>query len=584
MKSKNIILILISILFADYSYTQSLPIALDGRFDDWATAGSSFTDTQGDGGAFDLISFSVSNDSAYLYIKFSLADEFQLNSSNDLFLELDTDNDAATGYLVNGIGAELGWKLGGRYGYFNYGGSSLYIEHNDIEFYALPTVTSTQFEMAISRNAYPDNVNPLFNGDTIKICFVDQGTNGDMMPNTGQYFEYIFDESPVQVYQPIDLQKNDSLHIRLLSYNTLYSGLVDLQRQPAFERIISTINPDIITFNECWNVQWYEARDLLDTWLPLQGGASWNCWKIDGSNITCSRFPIQQNWKILPDRRITASLIDLPVEYVHDMVVINAHFKCCDGDTTRQREADAFINFVRDIKLPGGLIDVPWGTPFVLSGDLNLVGESQQLSTLLTGDIQDTVQFGSPISPDWDGTDLNDIISFLTDQRMAYTWLDNSSSYWPGRLDFAIASEQDLVLEKAYTVNTLVMSTSRLTQYGLQQTDTETASDHLPKITDFSIPLILENQGLNNKDEQIEVFPNPANDIVYVRITNSQQNDFNVILHDVFGNTILIPDSKKNFHSKNIYSLSVSDLKPGMYLLSINTKGNKLIEKLTITK
>ncbi|MEA3445654.1 MAG: hypothetical protein U9R19_13120, partial [Bacteroidota bacterium] len=534
MRTYLIILITFFLSVQISTFAQSLPIGLDGLFDDWTMASDTFNDTQGDGAAIDLLSFSVSNDSAYLYIKFTVANEMQLNSSNDLFLEIDTDNDASTGYSVNGIGAELGWKLGGRYGYFNYGTSSLYIHHDDIEFYAIPTVTSNQFEMAVSRNAYPDNLNPLFTGDTIKICFVDQTTNGDLMPNVGQTYTYIFDDTPVPAYTPIDLAKTDSWHLRLLSYNTLFNGLIDTQRQPAFERVITAVAPDIITFNECWDTQWYEAKNLLNSWLPLSGGASWSCWKIDGANITCSRYPILQNWKILPDRRLTASLIDLPVEYQHDIVVINAHFKCCDGDSIRQREADAFINFVRDIKTPGGLIDVPAGTPFVLSGDLNLVGYSQQLTTLITGDIVDTAQFGNPISPDWDNSDLADIIAMQTDRRMAFTWQDNLSSYWPGRLDFAIASEGDFVSEKAYTMNTAVMTPARLTQYGLQQNDTETASDHLPKLTDFSMPIILDKPDIPEKTGQIRVYPNPSEENINIEILNYDTNS-KLALNDISG-------------------------------------------------
>ena len=50
----------------------------------------------------------------------------------------------------------------------------------------------------------------------------------------------------------------------------------------------------------------------------------------------------------------------------------------------------------------GDDIDLPEGTPIVLSGDLNLVGESQVLKTLLTGDIQNEITFGKGGLLDWD--------------------------------------------------------------------------------------------------------------------------------------------------------------------------------------
>jgi uncharacterized protein (DUF779 family) len=582
MKLSRYLLCVLFSVFMQYAFSQSLPIALDGQFTDWATAGASFNDTQGDGAAYDLLAFSVSNDSTFLYIKLTLDSEIQLNTGNELYLEIDSDNDPSTGYLVNGIGAELGWKLGGRYGYFNLGSTSISIEQSDIGFHALPTVTSNQFELAISRDAHPDNVNALFSGDTIKICFVDQAVNGDYMPNSGQTFTYVFDDSPVQAYTPVNLAKDDAYDIRLLSYNTLFNGLVDSQREAAFGRIISALAPDIITFNECWDTQWYEARDFLDLHLPLSGGASWNCWKIDGANITCSRYPFIQNWKILPDRRLTASLINLPEEYLHDIVMINAHFKCCDGDSIRQREADGFVNFVRDIKTPGGQIDVPTGTPFVLSGDLNLVGQSQQLTTLLTGDIQDTVQFGSPISPDWDNSNLADVISLHTDQRMAFTWQDNSSSYWPGRLDFCIASETDFVVEKAFTLNTNAMSATRLNQYGLLQNDTETASDHLPKVTDFSMPLILNNPDLSERKSLIRVYPNPSQDFVCVEIYDITAGDTDIVLWNMDGNLIPIHKTRIELANKVKYNIPLHNIKAGLYLLQITKENRSIVRKLPI--
>ncbi|MCF8370290.1 MAG: T9SS type A sorting domain-containing protein [Bacteroidales bacterium] len=583
MKISRFLLNAIFLLASFSAFSQSLPIALDGQFSDWATAGSVFTDSQGDGAAIDMLSLSVSNDSAYLYIRLTLAEEIQLNAGNELFLEMDTDNDPYTGYSVNGIGAELGWKLGGRFGYFTPGGSSIYVEQADFGFYALPTVTGNTFEMAIDRNAYPDNTNPLFTSDTIKICLVDQAVNGDLMPNSGQTFTYIFDDTPVQAYTPVDLAKGDVWHVRLLTYNTLNNGLIDPQRQASFGRIIQAISPDIITFNECYGTQWYQARDLLDAWLPLPGSASWNCWKIDGSNITCSRYPILQNWQILPDRRLTASLIDLPVEYLHDVVVINAHFKCCDGDSIRQREADAFINFVRDIKTPGGLIDVPAGTPFVLSGDLNLVGLSQQLTTLLTGDIQDTAQFGSPIAPDWDNTELADIISLQADQRMAFTWQDYASDYWPGRLDFTIASEVDFEAEKTFIINTGIMSTARLLQNGLLQNDTETASDHFPKVTDFSMPLILDLPEQGKIDLKYKIYPNPTDGDFCVEIFSSSSVEGAIEFFDITGQPFPIDDRKKNQNNITKFTLSGRNLKPGLYFIKITLDDNQMIEKLVIS-
>lgn len=487
---KNILLTLIfQIFIIGNILAQALPIAIDGRFNDWSASTTNYQDKVGDGADIDLLSFSVSNDSSYLFIKFDMAKELLLNANNKLFLEIDTDNDSTTGFKINGIGADLEWSFGGRFGEFYTDSSTDTVKQSNINFLALPTVSSNIYEIAIKRDVLPDSKNQLFKNNNIKICFVDKETGGDYMPDLGKQFSYTFDNSPVPKYQVINLEKQNKQFVRLMTYNTLFGGIVDSARQPAFKRIVRAVNPDIITFNECWKVKSLEVKNLLNKWLPLPDKSSWTCIKIDSASITCSKFPIKQSWLVLPGFRMTASLIDLPSMYKKDILIINSHLACCGKNEIRQKEADAFIKFIKDMKSPGGEINLPYGTPFVVSGDLNLVGLNQQLKTLKTGDIIDTVTYGKQQKPDWDGTDLKDVISLQSDRRMAYTWRDSKLSYWPGRLDYAICSHVNLVVEKAFTLETKTMSAKRLKKYGLLQTDTYVASDHLPKVTDFSIPV-----------------------------------------------------------------------------------------------
>ena len=569
-------LILISIFSEIFS--QALPIAVDGRFTDWEDASANFTDNSGDGNNIDLLSFSVANDSAYLYIKLELADEMLLNSGNQLFLELDTDNDPNTGYAVNGIGAELGLNFGGRYAYFNTSSGTYTASQNDIELIALPTVTSNIFEIAIGRNTVPDGIHPLFTSETIKICFADQSSGGDYMPNIGTQFSYVFDNSDVGEYPYISLDKDESEYVRLMTYNTLYDGLTDNSRADAFERIISAVNPDIITFNECWDTQWYEAKDLLNTWLPLPNSESWTCYKIDGGNITCSKFPISENWRILYDRRMTASLVNLPASYPSDILVVNSHFACCDDNTTRQREADAFVSFIKDAKSSGGVIDLPYGTPFVLSGDLNLVGYSQQLTTLITGDIIDTGTFGEPLPPDWDETNLNDVVALQTDRRTAYTWRDSESSYWPGRLDYTICSDIGMFVKKTFTLDTETMSAERLNEYNLLQNDTYTASDHLPKITDFLISEYANRNTYTENKTEYKIYPNPAANGKFNLYFYKPNKIKSVSIFDVLGRCVYTNNNINN----SLLNIDFEKQTKAMYFIYIKTENKIFYDKVLI--
>lgn len=483
------VIIIIQILLVGNIFAQALPIAIDGRFDDWSESSTNFKDKTEDGADIDLLSFSVSNDSSYLFIKFEMANELLLNTKNQLFLEIDTDNDSTTGFNINGIGADLEWNFAEKFGKFYTINGFDTVRQSNINFLALPTVSSNIYELAIKRNVIPDSIHPLFKNNTIKLCFVDKSSGGDYMPDLGKHFSYNFDNSPVSKYPVIELEKQNKQFIRVITYNTLWGGIVDTLRQDAFKRIIKAVNPDIITFNECWKVKSSEIEILLNEWLSLNENKSWHCIKIDKGNIICSKFPIKQSWQINKDFQMTASLIDLPEIYKQDILAINCHFACCDNNEKRQAEADAFINFIIDMKTKGGIIDLPYGTPFFMSGDLNLVGYKQQLTTLLTGNIIDTETYGEPQKPDWNEKNLLDVISLHTDQRMAYTWRDSKLPFWPGRLDYTICSQVNMIVEKSFTIETNSMSHERLNKYGLLKDDTDLASDHLPKVTDFSIPV-----------------------------------------------------------------------------------------------
>jgi len=50
-------------------------------------------------------------------------------------------------------------------------------------------------------------------------------------------------------------------------------------------------------------------------------------------------------------------------------------------------------------RTPEGVVQLPPGTAITVLGDLNLVGGTQPLDTLLTGDIQDNARYGPDSLP-----------------------------------------------------------------------------------------------------------------------------------------------------------------------------------------
>ncbi|MGD8305740.1 MAG: hypothetical protein PVF17_03725, partial [Ignavibacteria bacterium] len=99
----KILLILNFIFITSISYSQSLPIFLDGKTDDWNVPLPTYTDADGDGNVYDFKYFSVTNDENFLFIRLKVTPEYKLLESNLLSLYIDGDNNSGTGDPINGI-------------------------------------------------------------------------------------------------------------------------------------------------------------------------------------------------------------------------------------------------------------------------------------------------------------------------------------------------------------------------------------------------------------------------------------------------------------------------------------------------
>ncbi|HRI46908.1 MAG TPA: T9SS type A sorting domain-containing protein [Ignavibacteriaceae bacterium] len=560
---------------------------MDGKFDDWVIVNNGYIDNTHDGTGIDFHSFYVTNDENFLYIKFKLTPEIKLQeiTSEAPTLYIDGDNKSNTGIQVNGIGAELKWNFGTRNGSF-VKSSTTTIRYDKIQLRYLPTVTSEEYELAIGRFVKPDNVNFLFTSDTIKIQFKNEKSNGDLMPNAGTTFSYVFDNTPLPPYEVININKSDSTFLRVMTYNVEFDGLMDVNKQPMYQRIFNAIKPDIITFNEFFNTTAEQVRTVMTQLYPLPCAAPWYAIKLDAGNVTLSRYPFKQHWAVYPGQRITASLIDLSLYYPSDLLLINCHLRCCTADDIRQREADAIIAFLRDAKTDGGIITLPPKTPFMIAGDLNLVGYSQQLRTLLNGEIVNTSTYGTSGPPDWDSTSLEDLYSYHTDKPTAYTWRDDSQSYSPGRLDFMIYSNSVMKVEKSFVLQTEVMPLDRLSMYELKQTDTKSASDHFPKIADFSF---ITTTGFTEKPEVngfalLQNYPNPFNPKTSISYQLSTSGNVVLKLFDVLGNEVATLVNEHKPTGKYEVQFDGTNLTSGIYFYRIQSGSYIETKKMILMK
>ncbi len=463
---------------APHAAAAPFAITIDGGFEEWAAVSVAWTDPAGDGGGsgVDFGRIWIADDARFFFLKLEVGTELSLDEQSDIQVYLDTDANPQTGAPVEGLGAELQWFAGQRQGLFWHDGRPTTVFHDDVGFVAGPTVTSSVFEVALARDALPDGVNALFNGPQIALLVRD-GTGGDSAPDGGAPLAYVFDQgtSPVDVVIP--LERIDPADLRLQTWNVLGDGPWG-RAAASFGRLLAAGDADVMSFQEIYTHSAAQTAAFVAQWL----GGTW----YSAANADCklvSRFPIVGTWPL--DGNL-AALVDAPPP-VGELLVVNAHLPCCDNESARQSEIDHIMSFIRDAKLPGGAITLPAGTPMVITGDLNLVGLSQQLTTLLTGDIVNQITWGPAFDPDWDGSDSADLLCRQTELRMGYTWRSDSSTFWPGHLDYVIYTDSAAAVARHFVVYTPEMSPANLAAYGLLPGDS-LATDHLLLEADFRPP------------------------------------------------------------------------------------------------
>ena len=127
------------------------PISIDDRIDDWLDVAPAYVDAVGDRLGLDLTQLSLANDNDFLFLRIEATTTFDLSESNALRLFIDTDDEPLTGTPINGIGAELEWRCGQRYGvYHDPTGAAPPLDQADISFHGAPTIDAFDFEIELA--------------------------------------------------------------------------------------------------------------------------------------------------------------------------------------------------------------------------------------------------------------------------------------------------------------------------------------------------------------------------------------------------------------------------------------------------
>ena len=488
-------------------------IQLNNQFGDWS--GIDHLNAP-DGSPF--IKTAATSNLNWLYVHIELQNEVGLDENilpNEYFLLLDLDDDTDTGvdYANQGLGVDLLLNFSSRQAIRYTGGSGIE-SLNEIGMRSSPTYSAKEFEIAFKRDLLGDV------GESIRLKWYD-GDGQVGFPAEGIVHEM---NSSVDPWTPHSIARSEGTLDRVAFWN-MNNRMDEGPAKMAMERILQAVAPDIIGFSEVSNVSANYVRGLLNEWIPLEGGASWNVVKDDYDLMVASKGAVISSHSGV--YRQFPVVVEAHEDWLVPMLFTSSHLKCCGGasnEAQRQSEADEYMAFLRDaISGEGNGPALSTNAPIVYGGDLNMVGLDNPIYTLVTGDISDETNNGPDFAPDWDGSSLTEWPILQSDHPFDYTWTSNSlSSEWiPGKLDYIITSDASTGYKGGFVLRTDAMSAARLEELGLQSSDALAASDHFIVVADLGLGDLLGFQSDIDADGIYDVDDN------CVVVANNAQADFN---------------------------------------------------------
>lgn len=575
----TILLLLSPFYMLQISLAQTIEI--DEDFSDWDDIPTFYQDATGDnpGTSIDFKALKITNDDTYLYLYLEVGAEINLQQDNSISLLIDLDSNSETGEPYLGIGYELIFNFGQRNGqYYNPNENSF--NSYDIGLVAAPTVTSTVFELKINRNAELEG-DQLFSEQSFDFLIRSASSNGDLLPDNGSStLSYTFDNELIFAAKPYSLKKNNPSDLRVLTYNVERDNLFNASTKDNFRRIFQTIEPDIIGLEEVYNNSGQQAAALIEEFLPSEQNQQWYSGDTGNDNLIVSRFPVLKQTSIAGN---AAYLLDLGDR---ELLAIVAHPPCCTNDESRQREIDEFMAFIRDSK-SGLEFDIKVNTPIIIMGDMNLVGFSQQYTTMVTGDIVNEGSFGSDFNPDWDETPLEDLKPSNPGLPTTFTWYSASSSFGAGRLDYIVYTGSVLEAKNSFSLHTLEMDPDSLAVYGLERDDTILASDHLPLVGDFTFKSLTSSEidlETPHNFKLFQNFPNPFNPSTVISFQLEKHSKVKLVVFDALGRTIETLFEGNKSIGKHSVTFDAKSLPSGLYYYSLTVDGFQTSQKMILLK
>lgn len=542
------------LLFTFSMYGQ--PIRIDGNFDDWADIDPIFVDDTNDGqsNGIDLERVWAYNDQTFLYFRFELNKEINLQEDNELAIYLDYDNDINTGFKINGIGSEVRMFFGDRQGILTVGNDNEFVNFWPIGLMVSPSVSGTEFEISVARSISDSGLN-INAGNIVSFRIEDNGFNGDEAPNDLGGIDYSIDNSTITERPEFDLDIHPNTAFRFMTYNIENDQLFEPFRKQNFRRIFQAINPDVIALQEVRDFNSSETMELIEEFLP----GTWYHKKHGFDIVTISRYPINFSENINGN---AAFYLDVNGQ---EVLLVNCHLPCCDNNSDRQGEVDGIMRYIREARNGNENYLLSEDTPIIIAGDMNFVGDNEQPNTFMTGDIFSNGTYGPDFTPDWDGTNFEDLDASVTGALTNFTWINPFGSFFPGKLDWVFYAGSQMKVQNSFALWTAAMTDSELNEYELSSGDILNAADHLPVVADFNFSTVSTDEFVSL---DVNIYPNPVSDKMYIELGESFSSEF--VIYSAEGVKI---KTFTNDESK-IQILDLNELKVGQYyILFQNRKG-----------
>lgn len=483
--------------------TVAQEIVLDGAFDDWQAVAVATTDPRDDappGAELDLGDVRVAHDAGFLHVLVELVpadgpDARPLRNlqklRGDLVLVLDADGDASSGRTAHGLeGADVEVQMttGDRRQGFavrTAGAGGRGLSPDVLGVAVAPTYAAPEAELRLERGRRLPGGAPLLTGDRVRGKLVHRDARGNVLDETDVFDHALatpFRADELAGVAAIPARPADAL--RAVSWNIERGNL--RTRAAVVGRIVRALDADVLMLQELTEDM---TEDEVTSILSTATGDEWAAQVgTRGGNLRTAvavrNRPGRQADRLaalepMPGEGRGVRSAALAVRHQERWIAfVSVHLKCCGSigdrsDRTRIEEVNAIR---RGVARGLGSRWTEAALPIrglVVAGDYNLVGSRDPLDLLVRGG-------------DRDGSDLAIVDAPQLDGRSNLTWDKPGQAFPPGRLDFVTIGDLDLEPRQAFVLDARDLAPAALRASGLEEGDTEDASDHLPVVVDLA--------------------------------------------------------------------------------------------------